>query len=308
MAISSARMQELIALYNVIKGKVEDVDRKYSLDYREPLLDMPESLNLTPLKYVPKTEAQLLSSAEELISPVYLAKQRQLDTSYANNMQKIAKRYSELDADSRAKLNKLLKEYNETCDKLYKRLVDNGLRFSSIIDKANGEARDDYNKAVAEQNGAAQSEKNIIDSDKQSLTDVYTAACQSLSEEKQAKLAQTYGKLVENEAKAEQNIAKYNAKLDEKEARYQASRARAYEYARQAEYDRAFTAAKLYAQLGATGYTEKMQWEKYRLFQEGFASLLKEEALALVNMDGFARGHLQDYYSTLIDWINRNLL
>lgn len=307
MAISSARMKELIAKYDVIKGKVEDIDRKYSLDYREPLLDMPESLGLTKLQYVPKTEEQLRAAAEERIAASYIAKQGRLNSSYAANLQKLATRYSELDADLRGKLNKLLKDYNETCDKLYVRLVDNGLRFSSILTRANNQARDDYNKAVTEQNAAAQGERSLIDADKQSQDSIYSDACASLEEEKQSKLNETYAKLVQDESKTKQNIDKYNAKLDEKEAKYQASRARAYEYARQAEYDRSFTAAKLYAQLGATGYAEKMQWEKYRVFQQGFVSLLKEEALALVNMDTFARGHLQDYYTTLIDWINRNL-
>ena len=75
MAISSARMKELIAKYDVIKGKVEDIDRKYSLDYREPLLNMPESLGLTKLQYVPKTEEQLRAAAEERIAASYIAKQ-----------------------------------------------------------------------------------------------------------------------------------------------------------------------------------------------------------------------------------------
>ena len=83
MAISSARMKELIAKYDVIKGKVEDIDRKYSLDYREPLLDMPESLGLTKLQYVPKTEEQLRAAAEERIAASYIAKQGRLNSSYA---------------------------------------------------------------------------------------------------------------------------------------------------------------------------------------------------------------------------------
>ena len=67
MAISSARMKELIAKYDVIKGKVEDIDRKYSLDYREPLLNMPESLGLTKLQYVPKTEEQLRAARKSVL-------------------------------------------------------------------------------------------------------------------------------------------------------------------------------------------------------------------------------------------------
>ena len=307
MAITSSRLQEIIAQYNKLKAKVEDVDRKYAMDYQEPQLDMPESLNLTKLVYVPKTEAELTEEANRQIEPTYLSKQRQLDSSYAKSLQNINKQYSSLEEDTRAKLIKLLAEYNKACDDLFTRLVDNGLLFSGVMTRANNQARDDYNNAVEQLNESEERKREQIDADKESADRIYSESCASLEREKDAKFADVYGKLIEEEEKEKQSVHKYNVGLDEKETKYQATRARAYESARQTEYNRAYAAAKLYAQLGASGYAERIQWEKYRLFQHDFAVLTKEEANALLNIDSFARSHLQDYYSTLVDWINRNL-
>lgn len=307
MAISNSRLQELIAHYNGVKAKAEDVDRKYSMDYQEPSLDMPESLGLTKLIYEPKSEEELRELAEVRIAASYLSKQRQLDSTYVKSLQSIDNRVFSLAEETRVKLWNLLNDYNQTCEKLFVRLVDNGLRFSSVLTRANDEARADYNSSIEEQNARAENKRDRIEADRRYAEENYASACRSLEEERQAKIQQTYNKLLDDETKQKRSADKYNTSIDEKETKYQATRARAYESARQAEYSRAYAAAKLYAQLGATGYAERIQWEKYRLFQEGFAFMTKEEAMTLLEMDSFARTHLLDYYSTLVDWIKRNL-
>ena len=306
--ITYERMQELMTLYNNLKVKVEAVDRKYSLDYREPMLDMPESLNLPKLTFTPKTEEQLTLLANQQADATYIAKQRQLDVNRAQSLQNISQKYSELDTELETKSQALLTDYNAACDKLKIKLINNGLMYSTVNSRATQQARADYDQAVRNLNADNANKREQIDDRLDSVEAVYVEACNSLEQEKQATVVKAYNKLVDTENKEKQSVDKYNAKLDEKEVKYQASRARAIEYAWEAEYDRAFAAIKLYQQMGATGFADMKAQEKLNLCKQEFMPLRRNEAETLRTVDSFLQSHLGSYYSTFVDWINYALI
>lgn len=307
-AITQERMLELIAIYDALKVKVEAVDRKYSLDYHEPLIDMPESLNLTKLEFIPKTEQELTELANRQVEATYISKQRQLDTSKNNSMQSINKKYADLAEELRVKSQTLLNNYNAACDKLKIKLINNGLMYSTVNSKANAQARDDYDKSVRELNAQYDVKREQIDDEKNYIETSYTQNCLSLADEQKAAALKVYDSLVESQYKEEQSVDKYNTGLDEKEAKYQAARAKAIEYAWEAEYDRAFNAAKLYQQMGANGFQEMKLTEKLNLCKQAFMPLKRNEAQTLLTVDSFLKTHLLDYYSAFVDWINYALI
>lgn len=308
MAITPSRLQELTAQFAVIKGQVEQIDRKYSLDYKEPLMDMPESLDLPLLEFTPKTEGELRAEAQQQTEAGFLAESRRLDVSYANNLQRINQKILALEENTRVALAKLSANFNEETAKIKRRLTDNGLLFSTVLTKANERLKSEYDNGVAEVNLNAQNQRDAIEIQRESAEVNYANSVAALANERSAKEESAYNKLVKADSNKQLQVQKYNNQLTEKEKKYQLTRAKALENAKQAEYNRAFAARKLYQQMGSVGYEEAMLWEKYNVLVKYFANFNKrEEALALIQGDSFCKGHLKQYYSTLIDWVNRNV-
>lgn len=306
--ITQERMQELMAIYSALKVKVEAVDRKYSLDYNEPLIDMPESLNLTKLTFVPKTESELTALAAQQVEAAYIAKQRQLDASMNNALNSFDRKYADLQEELRIKTQNLLNEYNLSCDKLKVKLINNGLMYSTVNTRATAAERENYERKVNELNAVIDNKREQIDMEKKGVETVYGENCISLESEKQAALIKAYNKLAEDDRKEKQSVDKYNIGLDEKEAKYQASRAKAIQSAWEAEYDRAFAAAKLYQQMGANGFNDMKAQEKLNLCKQAFMPLRRHEAQTLLTVDSFLQSHLLNYYSTFVDWISFSLI
>lgn len=309
MAVSADRFRELFAEYiEKVKKPVDLIDRKYSLDYKEPLIDMPESLNLTKRVFTPDTAEQLHSRATEQVMPSYYSALRKLDSALADDRIRIEQKLHAIEENARKAQAKLLYEFNAEVAQLRKKLTDHGILFSSVITKISDDARADYQLKVDESNTQADSERVAVEQQRQAVEEDYQAAVKSLADEFETKITSVVNTLKQRQQAEQASVDKYNTQLDEKEAKYQMARAKAYEQARQAEYDRSFAAKKLYQQMGAVGYEDTMLWEKYNVFVKYFANFTKrEEALALIQADSFASGHLKQYYSTLLDWINRNI-
>lgn len=307
-AITEQRLKELLEKYAKLKIDVLKVDDKYSLEYGEPQIDLPPSLNLEKIIYVPKTDDELAAAADLKISALYQAKQRQIYVSYLNKLQACDKKYADLNENLRQNQLKLLNEYNETCDKLRKSLVNNGLLYSSVNEKSSVKARGDYADKVAETNLRFENEKSAVDAEQTAAQNVYEQSLASIESERQSKLDDVLSDLRENEEKTRLNVEKYNNSLQEKEIKYQASREKALEAAREAEYDRAYKMAKLLAEIGETGIKEKVLLEKYHICQNSFRTLRRNEAKTLLNVDAFLQTNLEKYYTTFVDWINWALI
>lgn len=308
MAISSSRLAELQDLYAKLKVRVLAVDRKYSLDYVEPQLDMPESLNLQKLTFTAKTPAELTALATQEVEASYIAKQRSLDSNYANKLKSYIARLAELTEKYDKKQRDLMDQFIIDIRSTKRKLINNGLLFSTVYNDAlyeiNNKLNDDSNSLIAESSRYKQ-----IVKDEQSATETaYKQSCASLEKEKQAKIKQVYQKLLEADEKLRVSIEKYNNSLEEKEQKYQASREKAYQSARNAEYDRMYNAAKIYAELGETGYTRRILQEKYAICQDAFWPLRREEAQTILTFDSFLRTQLDAYYSTFVNWINTALI
>jgi len=308
MAISSARLEQLRAEFVPVKNRVDDIDRKYSLDYVEPLLDMPESLNLPRLTYTPKTDEELRAQAAEQTEAWYLSDKIRLENGYNSDITRLNVKIMSIDTREREKQAEYLEEYNAGVEKLRKILNDNGMLFSTAVTKADNELRAEYDNKVSVNAQSAKKDRAEVETERKTVMSNYNSAIENLEKERAAKEQTAYNKLSQYDYAEQVRIQKYNSQLDEKEKKYLVTRAKALEAARQAEYDRTYAARKLYQQMGSVGYEESMLWEKYNVFVKHFANFTKrEEALVLIEGDSYVRGHLKQYYSTLVDWVNRNV-
>ena len=307
MSISTERAQQLLQLFEQLKQTILDIDKKYSLNYQEPQLDLPPSLDLQPLEYVPKTQEQLVALARADVSPNHTNKVRNLEQSYLRQKQSLEGKKLRLAESSRKKLEDLLKKYNEDIKKLRRRLVNNGLIYSSVVTKYNDDALQGYNEQVSQSITHFDNLLDEVDVQLEQLQSRYNQGLNSLDDELGLRIHQRLQELLLAEQKEQERIAKYNTTLSEKETKDQASCQKALEYARQSEYDRALKAAQLYAQLGESGVEAQKISEKYNYCKQYFRTWLKEEALFVIQSDSFLSGHLGNYYVSLVDWVNANL-
>ena len=307
MSISTERAQQLLQLFEQLKQTILDIDKKYALNYQEPQLDLPPSLDLQPLEYVPKTQEQLVALARADVSPNHTNKVRNLEQSYLRQKQSLEGKKLRLAESSRKKLEDLLKKYNEDIKKLRRRLVNNGLIYSSVVTKYNDDALQGYNEQVSQSITHFDNLLDEVDVQLEQLQSRYNQGLNSLDDELGLRIHKRLQELLLAEQKEQERIAKYNTTLSEKETKYQASCQKALEYARQSEYDRALKAAQLYAQLGESGVEAQKNSEKYNYCKQYFRTWLKEEALFVIQSDSFLSGHLGNYYVSLVDWVNVNL-
>lgn len=308
MAISTQRLEQLRREFEPVKAKVDDVDRKYSLDYVEPTLDMPESLDLSPLEYVPKTEQQLQQLADEQTYASYLSNVNRLSSGNASANLKLDKQLLALEEKNRTKIANLLSKLNDEIENVNVKITNAGMLFSTVAERVKAKLRSEYEERVEQVNLSTDNEKIALEAEREQLQANFNQELSNLQAQRQAQILQAYNKLIDDERDEQTRVEKYNNALTEKEKKYRTSRSKAYEAVRQAEYNRSYAAKKLYQQMGATGYEESMLWEKYNIFVAHFANFTKrEEAITLIQIDNYVRAHLKQYYTTLEEWINRNI-
>ena len=307
-SVSNERLQELVELYKKLKERILFIDQKYSLDFVEPELDMPDSLNLTKLTYTPKTEEELTAIAEQQVAASIFSKQAALDKNYNTKIKNFINKLTQLQHSKDKKLQDILDDYYNDGEALRRRLVNNGLLFSTIATKYNEQLTQDLQKKTAQKTEECNDQMNLVFQQQDDAEQIYKESCRNLEMEKIARIAQKYQRLLEDEEALARSIEKYNTGLDEKEAKYQASRARAYENARRAAYARAYNNSKLYLEYGETGYRRMIEKEKYAVSQDAFYPLRRNEAKTILAMDSFLVVHLGLYYSAFEDWVNTTLL
>lgn len=306
--ITQERMKELLAIYAKLKENILQIDEKYSLDYKEPKIVLPDSLNLEKMTYTPKSKEELIELAEQYCAANIFSKQRGLDMSYTSKLKTLARKRVQAARDLTDELKKADEDYVEAIEKIRKKLINNGLLFSTTASNYRETALADYTKQKNECNQNYAQDLSALDAEESDLETVYSEAQDKLEEERQALIDKRYQALLEIEHKAKTAVDKYNNSIEEKEQRYQYTRAKFIESMRRAERDRVLTMTKLYMQLGEVTYRDRMIREKYITAQDAFWPLRRNEAEALLGYDSFLKLHLDIYYSAFVDWVNTYLL
>lgn len=306
--LTAERIAQLLELYSNLKKRVLTIDEKYSLDYIPPQIELPESLNLIKLEYNPKTDEELHELAELEVQASLIAKQRSIDNDYTKTIKQLAADRSKLHERYSQKLAQMTVEYREECDTIRRKVINNGLLFSTVLTKYLNKALNDYTQRTEKNAENEFAESAIIDQEELDAENIFQASCDSLEVEKQAMLENAYQKLVEAEEKLKRDVETYNNRLEEKEQNYRASRERTLLSARNAEFYRAREATKIFEEMGEVGFRALISREKYAICKEEFTPLRKNEAQFLLEVDSFLIAHLGVYYSSFTDWVDTSLI
>lgn len=308
MSISADRAKELVVIHADLKKQLNNIDNKYTVNFVEPQIDFPESLGLEHLTFTEKTDTELQQLAEQQALPSYLSKKRSVDASYATASSGNEKSQSELANKHQKKLAELLQNFMDKCSESRNRMRKNGLSFSNLVELEIANLQNKYKQDVDSENVDYSDKKAILQNAKTALDSKYQQQCVALMQEKSAAATEYMQQLLSAQNKQKQAVEKYNASLDEREVKYQASCERTREYARQAEYNRALEASRLYADLGETGFKNQVYSEKLACCRIKLYGLTQEEAKAVIDADSAVRNHLGSYYSTLVQWIEDTLV
>lgn len=306
--ITRERLLELQELYEALKKRVLSIDEKYSLDYVEPKLDLPDSLNLQKLEYNPKSQEELTALAEQAVAAIIISKQANIEKAYSSKLNSVAIKISKNNDTANATLSGLAVQHDEKLEKIKRKAIEHGLVFSNVTSKYITLENRAYDLLVFNTSKEFHQKGELIKQEQEDAEKIYEQSTAALEEEKQARIAQAYQKLLDAEEASRISIEKYNNSLEEKEQKYQASRERTLENARRAAYSRALNNAKLYVELGESGYRQLIQREKYAVCQDAFFPLRRDEAQAILTFDSFLRTHLGTYYDSFVNWINTTLL
>ncbi len=299
--------QELTEFYSKLKQKFFSIDVKYSLDYVEPQLNLPESLNLTPLTFDEKSQEDLRQQALIDVQPQITEKINNYNSQKASQLTLINQKITYLSQDHADALTKLQADYNSQYTLTDAKMRRNGLIYSTVFDATKTKLVTEYNQKVQTENADYQVQVEELTAQKQNISNLFDEKIASLDSEKADLCEEQYYTLVNKQENERQKVEKYNQSLAEKETKYQASCAKAKEYAREAEYERALNVSKLYASLGETGLKAQIKNEKLYCVKFYFASLNKEEAYYCLNSDAFMRTELGSNYTDLTDWIDLTL-
>lgn len=302
--ISNERYQELKALYEELKKQCLLIDEKYSLSATEPHLDLPDSLNLQKLTFVPKSEEELNALAEQKVAAVMISKERSAQKSYASQLKSLSAQRKKIFDEDAQKRDKALDELTQEKATVERKVIDNGLYFSNVANKYVTLANEKYNNTLKDIGNDTTAQYEYVTQQEQEADNAYNDVCASLEEERKLRVAEALRQFSEQEEKESLAIEKYNNSLEEKEQRYQYSKAKSYEAAYRAQQNKALQNAKIYAQLGETGYREMIEKEKFLICKTKINPLTREEGNILLTIDTFLRESLGNYYSTLVDWIN----
>ncbi len=304
MAISAQRYKELETLYGLLKTRILSVDDKYSLATLPWDPGWPETLGLEKQTYTPKSEEELRTLAEQAVAPVIVTRRNNAEHTYSVKMKSLSRDKSALIAALAKKIRTASSKYNDEKSAIERKVRDHGLYFSNVANKYVNLANQRYTEEVNEMTTDSQNERAKIEQEEADAEAVLEETYAAIEREQEARVTDEMDALRAKEEKARVSVDKYNNSIEEKEQKYQASRARAYTTAKAQAEERALRNAERYAKLGEVGYRALVQNEKYLICQDTMSSLLRDEANIMLTFDSFLRSHLGDYYQSLLDWIN----
>lgn len=290
--------------YKKLKEQLEKVDSQYDTTYKEPELDLPESLNLEKLQYTMPTQQEIENLAKQENISDYISKNQQLDSKIEDYKLTNSQKQQTVNEEKKAKDDQLREQLQQELKSIGNRTIDNGIARSSITTGAKQQAKevnDATRKQYAEQFDtelqqlASQLAQQLADTDEQRKI---------LQETFQNEVLNSVAKLTAEAQKKYDDTVKYNNTVDEKEAKYQADREEQLFDARQDEYQRINDLIELYSKVGETGIEARKTNEKLQYVKEFFDSVDKQTALSILNSDNTLQAHLGMYYDYIVDYVN----
>lgn len=304
---SASSNSDISSLLQSILSQIDDVDAKYSTQFRNPTLDLPESLNLEKLEYSMPDEDELYRLAAESLAAKKLSDVSKAETNLMTGINTIDNQKSKLNIDVE-KANKLLDvKATELKNEALSNAIRRGLARSSIKEESINKVETDTN-TLKESN--ISNKQLTIDSLNEQIQRLVTLRDKTLADINSSYNYQTDAKvqsLYSDALKQQDTATKYNNTVDEKEQKYLKSVEEAYLKAANDEWNRIAKIMEMQSKYGTSGMEAQKAEEKYAVIKNFFDGLEPQTALDLFNTSGAFATHLERYYSQMKNYLQKRV-
>lgn len=218
------------------------VEKRYSINpNEEPFFDMPTTLNLERIEYIPPTATEIEQMARQKLIVAFNKKQDEINEKYQkatdtiNVKKQVAQNKAQLDKQ------KVQSNLDERIAGIQYDMLRRGLARSSICDELVQKAKDDASSQNTSADWVLELTLKELDLAQQNATDQKDLALQNLQQNFDTELAQKIAEITESVAKKTESTLKYNNTQAEKESDYKKSWHSQYIDAKQAHSEMART-------------------------------------------------------------------
>ncbi len=288
--------------YDELLQRLNNIDDRFSTEYKEPELHLPESLGLEKMQYEMPSDDELQKQAEQALSKKYAETMQKLENSASNAKEKWQASETAAQEKAAAERQKTEKAHVAQADKLQKDAIRRGLSRSSIYT----EQQKDLEQATAERQAEIEQTKSAALSEIETQIRRLEAELLRAKSDYEAVHAAEVGQKAEglktNALKQQESVKKYNDTLDEKEAKYQKARAEAVLKAQNDAWQRVNNVIEMEAKYGKTGMEQKKLELKLASVKDFYSQMPAKEAYERFAADSSMQYHLKEYYPYLLQY------
>lgn len=293
-------IQKVTALNESKKASKQDMyDQLQSLqdeyDRENPVPTMPETLGLTKLEVVTKTDEEIETQAREELRPEVDEKIADKKASVDREISKIEEEKVANEKNSDENISTIEEEAIEDKKQAQLNAVDKGVANSSIPDSVSGEI-----DALKDMDVQAEIDKLTIKQETlDAEIDTYQEELDKALDNYEIRYAQEVqnhiDKLKSQLKDTNDKIIKYNNEIDKKESAYQAERAKFQEQQKQIKAEQ----EAYEAEHGYSGYKKDNYERRYTVALAYYDDLPKATALEELEKDSTLKQYLGLYYDRL---------
>lgn len=302
---ASSNTSKNTSVLNDIFSTLGDIDSKYDVQFRNPTMEIPESLNLEKIDYNMPTQDELYNLASESLASKKYDAANSVENSLITGTNSIEKQKDKLLVD----VEKANKTLDAKAAELKKEAVSNairrGLARSSIKDESVNKVDTDTSIMKDDNRSNAQLTINSLNEQINRLVALRDKALADIDAsyglQTDAKVQALYSDALKNKDSA----TKYNNTIDEKEQKYIKSVEEAYQKASNDEWNRISKLMELQSKYGASGVTALKMEEKYNAIKNFFDAIDAKQALELFNSSSRFNEELGNYYKQMKEYLEK---
>lgn len=286
------------------------IEKRYSINpNEEPFFDLPSSLVLERLEYIPPTEEQISQMARDKLIVAFNKRRDDINEKYQKKLDDIAVKRQV--AQNKAQLDK-----QNVQSGLEQKIIDidfdmmrRGLLQSSIRDELVEKARADATSQNTSADWVLQLTLNELQLQEQNATEQKELALTNLQQNYDVEFAQEVAEIKESVAKKVENTAKYNNTQKEKESDYKRNWHSAYIDAKQAHAEMARTLLTVSINEGYEVIAEYIRQDKATFTKDYYLGFSASDAYnQIVSLAQDYKTHMgETHYNELVSFFRSRL-
>lgn len=289
--------------YDKMISSLVEIDNKYSSNYVEPTLNLPDTLGMEKLTYQQPTQEAIEAQAQTDLLPDYLEDKANIEISKKKDTDTISNQIKQKENVKTEKIRSLSELLEEKIQQVKNTAVNKGTSRGSIVGSAISAAESDYAQDVESVNLSAQAENELLAEKLSQIEEEAKMLLEALAQTHDAELKSKITKLLSEAEEKRQEIIEYNNKLAEKETKYIADAQTDYAKAKQDELKRVLNILDFTNEHGIEAVNQAAAQEKYRVAKNYFDTLSPQVAWDIFNTSGGLESMLGDYYAALYAYV-----